>query len=164
MARRFDERATTATRALQVWQILIARATNRQTIIYGSLSVMMGRGGPQNLRSFLNPIANYCRANELPPLTITVVNSDGSLSDTSYISDNIRQGTGRGFQLCLVPNHAADHRGVRASQQSVRVRVIRTGLLMPCGSQPQNPAARRGSATGAEAAKMKCAGCRLSGA
>ena len=50
---------------------------------------MMGRGGPQNLRSFLNPIANYCRANELPPLTITVVNSDGSLSDTSYISDNI---------------------------------------------------------------------------
>jgi hypothetical protein len=42
MARRFDDVRTQPARALQIWQILIAKAHSRQTMTYGQLAGLMG--------------------------------------------------------------------------------------------------------------------------
>lgn len=76
MIKRFDEDPTSYTRALQIWQILIAQATNRQTTTYGALARTMGyqTRGAQFLTNLLEPVMRYCQENVLPPLTIIVVN------------------------------------------------------------------------------------------
>jgi hypothetical protein len=45
MVRRFDEAPSRPSRAVQVWQILIGAAHNRQTITYTMLSEIVGFGG-----------------------------------------------------------------------------------------------------------------------
>ena len=42
MVRRFDENLTLYYRALQIWQILVSKASNRQSMTYGNLSDMVG--------------------------------------------------------------------------------------------------------------------------
>lgn len=64
-------------RALQAWQYLIAHATNRQIVRYGELAKMMGYKGSRPLNSILWHIMYSCSQNDLPPLTIIVVNQDG---------------------------------------------------------------------------------------
>ena len=61
-------------RALQAWQILIAAATNRQTVTYEDLSkVMYKKEAAGVLDKILGHIAYYCKDNELPGLTSIVV-------------------------------------------------------------------------------------------
>lgn len=66
-----------AIRALQAWQYLIAKASNRQTLRYGELSNLMEYGNSRPLTSILDNLLQYCRQHELPPITILVVNSNG---------------------------------------------------------------------------------------
>ena len=75
MVRRFDENLTLYYRALQIWQILVSKASNRQSMTYGNLSDMVGGSViPIDMGRHLNPIMRYCQINGLPPLTILVVN------------------------------------------------------------------------------------------
>jgi len=76
---RFDEAHRNTARALQIWQILIGLASNRQTITYGQLANLMGMGGAGVLAAMLDPVRLLCDANGLPPLTILVVNATTGL-------------------------------------------------------------------------------------
>jgi hypothetical protein len=65
-------------RALQAWQYLIAKATNRQLVRYDELADLMGYPDNRPLSHILNFIMVYCAQNSLPPLTGIVVNKDGT--------------------------------------------------------------------------------------
>ena len=74
MARRFERGASQEERALQIWQILISKADNSQTITYADLGRKMGFREPAVVRQgLLLPVARYCEINNLPDLTILVV-------------------------------------------------------------------------------------------
>ena len=77
MPKRFEEESHNHTRALQIWEILIGRAGNRQEITYPDLRRLMGYSdGPALfLRGFLDPVMKYCQLNGLPPLTVLVVSA-----------------------------------------------------------------------------------------
>ena len=64
----FNDNQTNATHALQIWLILIGKASNRQTITYGSLAEMLGFEGAGTLARMLGHVMFYCQQNELPPL------------------------------------------------------------------------------------------------
>ena len=66
-----------AIRALQAWQYLIGKAAARQIVRYDELRVMMEYPTGNPLGRILECIANYCQQNELPPLTLLVVNKSG---------------------------------------------------------------------------------------
>jgi hypothetical protein len=63
---------TRAERAMQIWQVLIAAARNRQILTYKLLAQMIGMG-PGTLAQPLGYVMDYCKANGLPPLTALVV-------------------------------------------------------------------------------------------
>src|SRR5205814_10425774 len=67
-----------AARALQAWQYLIAKASNRQIIRYESLRTMMGYSDDRPLFTILAHVMELCSQWGLPPLTVIVVNSDGT--------------------------------------------------------------------------------------
>ena len=79
MVRRFDDDASWPSRALQIWQILIGKAHNRQTITYGQLAKLLGFQGAGTLAHMLGHIYFWCQQNDLPPLTVLVVNQDSGL-------------------------------------------------------------------------------------
>ena len=80
MVRKFNPTSTQAGRAVQAWQILISAAMNRQTHTYKSLSKFMFQHQATGvLAGILGHIAFYCNENELPPLTVLVVNSETGL-------------------------------------------------------------------------------------
>ncbi len=68
---------TRAGRAAQIWPILTKHAKNRQTLNYGKLYDLMGKGAPppHALGSFLEYVARYCKTNGLPPLDTILVSS-----------------------------------------------------------------------------------------
>ena len=75
MARLFSEQGHTQhTRAVQVWQVLINAARQRQTLTYRGLSRSMGFNGPRAAASFLASVGLYCNVEGLPDLTSIVVN------------------------------------------------------------------------------------------
>ncbi|HEY9878770.1 MAG TPA: hypothetical protein V6D29_09960, partial [Leptolyngbyaceae cyanobacterium] len=65
-------------RALQAWQFLIAKAQNRQVVRYDDVAKVMGYTDNRPLSQILNFIMLYCAQNSLPPLTMIVVNKDGT--------------------------------------------------------------------------------------
>jgi len=70
----FNPTAEHAARAVQAWQILAGRAMNRQTVTYEGLSKLMyGKEAAGVLAGILGHIAYYCGDNNMPPLTILVV-------------------------------------------------------------------------------------------
>lgn len=73
MVKKFDAIRTRYSRAVQIWQISISLARNRQTITYGMLGEKIGFKGVGVIGPFLDPIMRYCKQNNLPPLTIIVV-------------------------------------------------------------------------------------------
>ena len=75
MTRKFADDSHVHTRALQIWQILIGRAHNRQEITYRDLRHLMGypEGSYNVLSHCLDPVMRYCQQNKFPPLTVLVV-------------------------------------------------------------------------------------------
>ena len=66
-------------RALQIWSLLVCAARDRRTYTYGELASALGMGGAGVMAQFLGPIMHYCREQQLPPLTVLVVNQDTGL-------------------------------------------------------------------------------------
>ena len=78
--RRFSDNPKAEFRALQIWQILICVAVNRQTITYKRLADDIWHGkGAGVLANSLGHVAFYCIQNKLPPLTALVVNAKTGL-------------------------------------------------------------------------------------
>jgi hypothetical protein len=73
MYKTFDKERTRPYRALQLWQILIAKAANRQVATYGELERIVGYKGAGVFAQTLGHIMHYCQQNGLPPLTALVV-------------------------------------------------------------------------------------------
>ena len=67
---------TRSQRAMQIWQILIAAAHNRQSLTYGQVADYLEFERAGVLAQTLGLIMNYCEAKGLPPLTCLVVNKD----------------------------------------------------------------------------------------
>jgi hypothetical protein len=65
---------TRSERAMQVWQILVGAAHNRQTLTYGQVAENLEFEGAGVLAQILGCIMNYCNAKGLPPLTCLIVN------------------------------------------------------------------------------------------
>jgi alkylated DNA nucleotide flippase Atl1 len=59
-------------RALQVWQVLIGAAHNRQTFTYGGIGELIGVPAVA-MGPILGHIMRYCECNRLPPLTVLIV-------------------------------------------------------------------------------------------
>jgi hypothetical protein len=89
MFKRFDSRSTRATRALQVWLILIGKAHNRQIMTYGMLADLLGFKGAGVLAQILGHVMYYCQDNKLPPLTILVVNQRTGLPGEGLIGADL---------------------------------------------------------------------------
>jgi hypothetical protein len=70
-----------ATRALQAWQYLIGKATDRQIVQYEEIRMLMDYPTSNPLSHVLGCIMFYCEQNDLPPLTILVVNRSGISGD-----------------------------------------------------------------------------------
>lgn len=79
MYKTFNDNPTHPKRALQIWQILISKAANRQTLTYGMLANLLGFQGAGTLAPILGHIMYYCQQNQLPPLTVIVVNQTTGL-------------------------------------------------------------------------------------
>jgi hypothetical protein len=84
MPRRFDDNPTLPMRGLQIWQILIAAAHARQTVRYGKLAKMLEYGGAGTLARMLGHVFFWCRDNELPFLTVLVVNQDSGVPGEGF--------------------------------------------------------------------------------
>ena len=85
MAGFFTENPSYATRASQIWQILVCKASNRQTLTYGQLSELLGFKGAGTLAHFLGHVMYYFIQNDLPPLTVLVVNQETGLPGKGLI-------------------------------------------------------------------------------
>lgn len=79
MLEKIDENPTIPAQAVQIWQILISKAHNRQIITYGILADLLGLGGAIILAQPLSIIMYFCSQNDLPPLTVLVVNAKTGL-------------------------------------------------------------------------------------
>ncbi|MCX5637389.1 MAG: hypothetical protein NTX52_06820 [Planctomycetota bacterium] len=73
-----DKVNRSAIRALQGWQYLISKARNRQLVRYNELAGIMGYKKNRPLNPILGHIMYYCIQEALPPLTIIIVNNDGT--------------------------------------------------------------------------------------
>lgn len=64
-------------RALQIWQVLISAAHNRQVLTYEIVADLIGVGtdgkGAIAMKFYLGILMRYCEANRLPPITALVV-------------------------------------------------------------------------------------------
>lgn len=72
-ARLFSRLNTNEFRALQIYQILIGLAHNRQTLTYLGLASLIGYRGAGVFAQKLTPIMLWCQKNGLPPLTVLIV-------------------------------------------------------------------------------------------
>ena len=64
-------------RAIKLWQVLIGRASNRQTITYGELAATIGNEvPPPAVGSYLDLVAAFCRSNGMPDITVLTVNKE----------------------------------------------------------------------------------------
>ncbi|MDQ2998337.1 MAG: hypothetical protein M3R61_14970 [Chloroflexota bacterium] len=84
-----NEQASHATRALQIWQILIGKAANRQIMTYGMRAQMLGFRGAGTLAHPLGHMMYYCRATYVPPLTVLVVNQDTGIPGDGLLGDTL---------------------------------------------------------------------------
>ena len=66
-------------RALQIWSLLVNAAKDRRIYTYGELAKALGMSGAGVMGTFLGPIMYYCQEQDLPPLTVLVVNKDTGL-------------------------------------------------------------------------------------
>lgn len=77
-------------RALQAWQYLIGKAHNRQIVKYDELRILMGYPTNNPLNSILDCIMFFCEQNNLPPLTLIVVNKYG-VPGSGFTAENFEK-------------------------------------------------------------------------
>ena len=78
MVKFLDEDSPVYNLALQIWLVLIGMAHNRQTTIYDALAWTLGYAstGVQFMSRLLDQLMRYCQENNLPPLTVLVINRE----------------------------------------------------------------------------------------
>jgi hypothetical protein len=76
MIKYFFENPSNASRAVQIWQILISKAHNRQIMTYEELQSLLHYGGAGVFDQKLGHIMYFCSQHELPLLTALVVNKN----------------------------------------------------------------------------------------
>jgi hypothetical protein len=89
--KKFSESSTRPRRALQIWLILMSKAHNRQTLTYGMLADMMGFQGAGTLAPILGYVMCYCQQQNLPPLTVLVVNQSTGLPGAGLEGDHLHE-------------------------------------------------------------------------
>ena len=72
-----------AERATQLWAVLAWCARHRQNITYGDLAKTSG-AFTAGLGQLLEPIQSYCLLNDLPPLTILVVQQESGMPGSGF--------------------------------------------------------------------------------
>lgn len=79
---------TRSEQAVQVWQVLIGAASNRQTLTYTMLGERIGLDAAK-LSIPLGMVNRYCAMKQLPPLAVLVVRSDAGTpaSDLTWTTD-----------------------------------------------------------------------------
>ncbi|MPY68057.1 hypothetical protein F8S09_15480 [Deinococcus sp. SDU3-2] len=70
-------------RASQAWAVLAWAARHRQTLTYQHLGQATGMH-PAGIGMILDPIQDYCRDRNLPPLTVLVVQKDTGLPSSGF--------------------------------------------------------------------------------
>ena len=74
MIKHFEDEPTWPNGALQIWLILVGKASNGQTVTYGQLAHMLGHKGAGLMAQPPGHILHYCKQNKLPPLNVLAVN------------------------------------------------------------------------------------------
>lgn len=74
---------TAPERAAQIWAVLSLAARNRQILTYEMLGRLIGVPA-RGLGHLLEPIQSYCLINNLPPLTILVVQEATGLPGSGF--------------------------------------------------------------------------------
>ena len=74
---------TRSERASQIWAVLAWAASHRQSLTYTQVNQATGAfvGG---LGALLEPIQSYCLLNQLPPLTVLVVQQESGLPGSGF--------------------------------------------------------------------------------
>ena len=70
-------------RASQIWAVLAWAARNRQTLTYRQVGKLIGIP-TAGLGQLLEPIQSYCLTQNLPPLTILVVQQETGLPGSGF--------------------------------------------------------------------------------
>jgi hypothetical protein len=73
--------------AQQIWLVLISKAYNRQLTTYREIATILGFEGAGVLANQLGHIMYYCQQNELPALTVLVVNDKTGQPGEGFESD-----------------------------------------------------------------------------
>jgi hypothetical protein len=81
---------TTYERAIQIYQILISAAHNRQILTYEILGKMIGVPA-RGLANHLGHLMYYCEHKDLPPLTILVVQKQSGEPGAGLTTVSIQQ-------------------------------------------------------------------------
>lgn len=79
---------TRSEQAVQVWQVLIAAASSRQTLTYTMLGERIGLDAAK-LSIPLGMVNRYCAMKQLPPLAVLVVRADAGTpaSELTWTTD-----------------------------------------------------------------------------
>lgn len=85
MIKKFSDNPVNASRALQIWQILISKAHNRQTITYKMLADLLHFKGQGVFGEKLGHIMYFCIKYDLPHLTALVVNEKYGIPGQGFI-------------------------------------------------------------------------------
>ena len=70
-------------RAAQFWSVLVLAARTQQVLSYDIVGRLTGIPR-QGVGEFLGPIQDYCKRNDLPPLTSLVVNEETGLPGVGF--------------------------------------------------------------------------------
>lgn len=70
-------------RAAQFWSVLVLAARTQQVLSYSMLEKLTGIPKP-GVGEFLGPIQEYCKRNDLPPITSLVVNEKNGLPSSGF--------------------------------------------------------------------------------
>ena len=73
-------------RASQIWSLLVCAARERKTYKYGDIADILGFKGAGVLGQQLGPIMTYCEKNNLPPLTVLIVNQETGLPSQGLVT------------------------------------------------------------------------------
>lgn len=69
-------------RALQLWSVLVFAAMNQKLVGYAMLADLTNL--PNQMGSFLAPVADYCNKNNLPQITSIVISQETGTPGTFY--------------------------------------------------------------------------------
>jgi hypothetical protein len=89
---------TASERAAQIWAVLGLAARNRQILTYEMLGRLIGVPA-RGLGHLLEPIQSYCLINNLPPLTILVVQEATGLPGSGFSAVTASEYAGKQLEV-----------------------------------------------------------------